>query len=66
MKMFLFTTGSMLTNLKLRTAEDCQAYLNPGVDIKELDEEIDSGCGCSPGHPPICTDGIRPYYLLDF
>ena len=55
MKMFLFTTGSMLTNLKLRTAEDCQAYLKPGVKLEELDEDLNSSCGCNFGPPIECT-----------
>ena len=64
MKMFLFTTGSMLKNLKLRTAEDCQAYVKPGVNLEELDEELDSSCGCNPGPPVKCT-GLK-FGFLEF
>ena len=43
-------------DLKLRTEEDCQAYLKPGVNLEELNEEINSSCGCNPGPPVECTD----------
>merc|ERR1712038_963871 len=50
-----FPSGSILENLRLRTAEDCQAYLKPGVKLEELDEELNRGCGCNPGPPVKCT-----------
>ena len=40
----------------MRTAEDCQEYIKPGVNLKEVEEEFMSGCGCSPDHPAQCTD----------
>ena len=42
--------------LKLRTAEDCQDYVKPGVNLEKLDEEFNSSCGCNPYHPGKCTD----------
>ena len=35
------------------SAEDC---VKPGVNLKELDEELNSSCGCNPDHPGKCTD----------
>ena len=45
-----------MKNLELRTAEDCQDYVKPGVNLEELDEEFNSSCGCNPDHPGKCTD----------
>ena len=44
-----------MENLRLRTAEDCQAYLRPGVTLEELDDELNLGCGCNPDPPIVCT-----------
>ena len=44
-----------MENLRLRTAEDCQAYLKPGVKLDELDVELILSCGCNPGPPIECT-----------
>ena len=30
--------------------------MKPEVNLEELDEELDSSCGCNPDHPEICTD----------
>ena len=35
------------------SAEDC---VKPGVNLKELDKDLNSSCGCNPDHPAICTD----------
>ena len=45
----------MLEDLRLPTAEDCQAYLKPGVTLEELDEELNSSCGGNAGPPVECT-----------
>ena len=67
---FLSTTGSptganrrktpilriaILDSLASRSAENCKAYVKPGVKLEELDEELDSSCGCNPGPPVKCT-----------
>ena len=44
-----------METLRLRTAEDCQAYLKPGVKLEELDEDLNSSCGCNFGPPIECT-----------
>ena len=45
-----------MKNLELRTAENCQDYVKPGVNLEELNDEFNSRCGCSPDHPSKCTD----------
>ena len=45
-----------MEHLKPRTAEDCKEYIKPEVNLKELEEEYMSSCGCNPDHPQICTD----------
>ena len=44
-----------MESLTSRAAEGCQAYIKPGVNWEELDEELDSSCGCNPGPPVKCT-----------
>ena len=35
------------------SAEDC---VKPGVNLKELDKDLNSSCGCNPDHPGKCTN----------
>ena len=44
-----------MESLTSRAAEGCQAYIKPGVNWEELDEELDSSCGCNSGPPVKCT-----------
>ena len=53
-----------MESLTSRAAEGCQAYIKPGVNWEELDEELDSSCGCNPGPPVKCT-GLE-FYGFDF
>ena len=43
-----------MEHLKRRTAEDCQDYIKPGVNIKEEVEKYMSGCNCD-RDTPRCT-----------
>ena len=45
-----------LKPLTTRAAEECQAYIKPGVIVKELEEKAISICGCDPENPCQCTD----------
>ena len=38
--------------------------MKPEVNLEELDEELDSSCGCNPGPPVKCT-GLE-FYGFDF
>ena len=39
-----------------RGIEDCQAYIKPWVNVKDLDEKAMSSCDCNPENPSQCTD----------
>ena len=54
-KKCLFATGSILEHLMPRAEEDCQAYLKPGVTLKEEMAKYVSGCCCDSKCNKKCT-----------
>ena len=55
-KKCLFATGSILEHLMPRAEEDCQAYLKPGVTLKEEMAKYVSGCCCDSKCNKKCTN----------